>query len=250
MNIMLLRLLVLAAAALQIMTPVFVNPFRDGARPVSTGAPSQIEPSGYAFAIWGLIYLGAAGYAIWQLTPVGRADPISARIAPLALALYTGSTLWLLAAQSGPLWATIPILATMAACACTVLISVVAAPGASTFRWWAVVLPFGLYAGWIVCATFVNIAEVAPGYGFNRFGLSVSAYAVVSLGAAALVAVGVLLLANGNPVFAATVVWALIAIVVAARQRGVPDIVQVAAFAGIVAVAAISAWFQFRGRTQ
>lgn len=240
-----LRILVLITAVIQIVTPIFVNPFRDGHEAFRAGAPSQIEPAGYAFSIWGPIYLLALAYALWQLSPAGRADPVSARIAPLAIALYLGSSFWLAAAKYGPFWATMPILAAMAACACFVLVGAVAAPDQSSWRVWLVIVPFGLYAGWTICATFVNIAEVAPAYGFDRFGLSIPAYAVISVVAATVLAAAILWLSRGELAFAATVVWALVAIIVAARERGADTKVSVAAGVGIVVVVALTAALKF-----
>lgn len=231
-----LRVFVLLTAILQIAFPFFVNPFREGPQAFRSGAPSQIEPAGYAFSIWGPIYLLALGYAAWQLTPVGRADPVTARIAPLAIALYVGSSLWLAAAKYGPFWATMPILAVMALCASLALVISTAEPSSYNWRTWAVVLPFGVYAGWTVCAMFVNIAEVAPAFGFNRFGLSIHGYGVLSIIMAALAAGVVLWLTRGNPVFAGTVLWALIAIVVAAWERGADGAISTAATTAIVAV--------------
>lgn len=240
-----LRILVLAAAVVQIVAPAYINPFRDGHNPLRSGVPSQIEPAGYAFSIWGPIYLLALAYAVWQLAPAGRSDPISARIAPLAITIYVGSTVWLTVATYGPLWATMPILAVMAACACFALVGAVTATGASA-RWWAAILPFGLYAGWTTCAVFVNVAEVAPAFGFDRFGLSISSYAVVSILAALAWASLVLYLSRGELSFAATIVWALVAIIVAARQRGADDGVVMVAAIGIAAVLAFTAWLKAR----
>jgi hypothetical protein len=241
----LLRWLVLLAALTQITVPVFINPFRGGENPVRAADPSQIEPAGYAFAIWGPIYVLALAYATWQVTPAGRADPVTARIAPLALILYVGSSLWLVAAQHGPLWATMPILAVMAACATVSLIVAANAEGGTGWRLWAAVVPFALYAGWTACATFVNIAEVAPQYGFDRFGLSVPHYAVLSIAAATTLAVLVLWLTRGQPVLAATVVWAFVAVIVAAREQGADPSVVVAAAAGIAVVVAVAAALRF-----
>jgi len=234
------RLVVLLLAIIQIVTPSFVNPFRDGQAAFRAAAPSQIEPAGYAFSIWGPIYLLALAYAIWQLAPAGRADPITARIAPLAIALYLGSSLWLAAAKYGPFWATMPILAVMAVCASIALVSAVAAPAPSTWRIWLVIVPFGLYAGWTICATFVNIAEVAPGYGFNRFGLSIPAYGVASIAAATVLAAAILWLSNGELSFAATIVWALVAIIVAARERQTSNEIVLSAGVGIILVVALT----------
>jgi hypothetical protein len=243
-----LRYLVLAAAVVQIVYPYFVNPFRDGAQPLRGNDPSQIEPAGYAFAIWGPIYLLAVVYAIWQLTPSGRATPETTRIAPLAIMLYAGSSVWLAAAQYGPLWPTMPVLAIMAVCAVLALKLGTDVPNPSWQQVLCLILPFGLYAGWTVCATFVNVAEVAPAYGFTRFGLSVSGYAVLSL-AALTVLVGLILqLTQGNLAFAGTVAWALIGIIVAAWTRPVDNTVPVAAGVALAAIIILAATLRLRER--
>lgn len=213
---------VLALAVAQIVVPLFVNPFRDGHSRVLAGEPSLIQPAGYAFSIWGLIYLASLAYAVWQLMASGRADPMTRRAAPLAAATFGGSALWLVAAEYGPLWSTMPILAAIAACAVVVLVMAVRAPGGSAARRWLMIAPFGLYAGWALCAAFVNIAEVAPQLGFDRLGLSIPTFGIATIAVTSAIALGVLLLSRGNPVFALTVAWALVAIVVAAVQRDAP----------------------------
>lgn len=246
MTDLLLRAAVLAAAIFQIVFPIFVNPFRDGQNSLRISDPSQIEPAGYAFSIWGPIYLAALAYAVWQLAGPGRTMPSTLRIAPLAVLLYLGSSVWLAAAKFGPLWATIPILAAMAVSACTILIVATSSAERSTGWWWFVILPFGIYAGWTTAATFVNVATVAPGYGFDRFGLSIPGYAMASLAAATVVTALILWLTRGNAVYAATIAWALVAIIVAGRARGAaPEVLLTAGGAlGVVVVLtlALSVW--------
>lgn len=236
-----LRVLVLLAAVQQMVVPFFVNPFRDRAPLVRDSVPSQLEPAGYAFSIWGPIYLLAVGYGIWQLTAAGRADAATARIAPLAIMLYLGSSLWLAAAKYGPIWATMPILAVMAACASAALLIALAGGERSGLSWSAVTLPFALYAGWTVCATFVNIAEVAPAHGFARLGLSVAAYAMLSIAVLTVIAVVLLWVTGAELAFAATILWALIAIGVAGVQRGADGAVITAAGSAAVAVVLLTA---------
>jgi hypothetical protein len=234
------RILVLITAIVQIAFPFFVNPFRDGQQPFRGSEPSQIEPTGYAFAIWEPIYFLALGYAIWQLLPAGRADPVTLRIAPLAATTYMGSSLWLTAAKVGPYWATMPILALMAVCACVALVLALEGARRDRPKWWLAVLPFGLYAGWTVCAFFVNVAEVAPAYGFNRFGLSVAQYAAGSIAILTGVVALLLVVTRGNIPFAASVLWALAGILAATRVRGAEFIVTAAAAIAIVAVIALT----------
>jgi hypothetical protein len=235
------RLLVLLAAAAQIIVPFYVNPFRDGAQPIRGAVPSQLEPAGYAFTIWTPIYLAALAYAVWQLTPAGRRDRDTARIAPLAVLLYAGSSAWLVVARDGPLWATMPILGAMALCATIALVLTVGGRP-SLLRVPCLEVPFGLYAGWTVCATFVNVAEVAPLYGFRRLGLSVAGFAEVAVGVLAILAVCILWVIRGNLAFAAAVIWALVAILVADLRLGAPGpVIAATAMAVVTVVAAVLA---------
>src|SRR5690606_30843709 len=41
---------------------------------ISDSFPSLFTPAGYAFSVWGLIYLALAGFVIYQATASGRAD--------------------------------------------------------------------------------------------------------------------------------------------------------------------------------
>ncbi|MDZ4840889.1 MAG: hypothetical protein SH859_01920 [Hyphomicrobium aestuarii] len=244
---MILRILVLIAAVQQFIFPIFVNPFRDGGRGLATTTPvpltpSQIEPAGYAFAIWGPIYLLAIAYAVWQLTPSGRADPVTRKIAPYAIIVYAGSSLWLTVVSYGPLWASMPILGIMAACASAALIAAVRMPEPSALRLWLATIAFGLYAGWKTCATFVNIAEVAPGYGFARFGLGVATYGVLSIAVATVVGGAVLLLTRGTLAYAATILWALAAIAISAMRRDQQSAIVVASVGAIIAVVIVTAF--------
>ncbi|MBX9747302.1 MAG: hypothetical protein K2X34_10395, partial [Hyphomonadaceae bacterium] len=101
-------------------------------------------------------------------------------------------------------------------------------------------LPFGLYAGWTTCATFVNIAEVAPQLGFERFGLSVPLFGAASIAVATAAAAFVLLRTRGALVYALTVAWALIAILVASQTRGYDQIIVYAASAALALVLLIA----------
>lgn len=241
-----MRWLVLCAALQQFFFPFLVNPFRDGADRIRANEPSQIEPAGYAFAIWALIYTGALVYSIWQLTASGRSEPVTERIAPYAVALYIGSSLWLLAADRGPVWATMPLLAIMAVCAAACLLMATSVQSATSWRYWLVVAPFAMYAGWTACATFVNIAEVAPPFGFSRFGLSTPWYGALSIAAAAASLLALLLFTGGDPVLAATGAWALVGILVAGVQRSYGSPVMVAAGLALFVVASAFASLRWR----
>ncbi len=151
------RILVLLLAVAFAISPAFSNDFRGFP---NESFPVQVErwpaqPVGWAFSIWGLIYLGlilAAAWALWR--PITMPQWGHAAL-PLGISLFIG-VFWIEAALRSPRVATVMILV-MAATA--IMAAFRAGPD---WREWA---PIGLYAGWLTAASGVAIAAVATGYG-------------------------------------------------------------------------------------
>ena len=186
-----------------------------------------IQPAGYAFSIWGLIYgwlVVSAIFGAWKRA--GDPDWDKAR-KPLIVSLAIGAP-WLAIANASAIWATITI-ALMAIFAITALLL-----SPAKDRWWFAV-PVSIYAGWLTAATWVSIGSTAAGYGIllDQMGW---AYAGI-LGALiiALVVFG----SSKAPGYGLTVIWALIGIIVANGM----EIWTVTAFAatGVVIMAAVVA---------
>ena len=53
---------------------------------ISNRHPTLLVAAGYAFSVWGLIFLLDVAYAVWQTTGTRRADAVLGRIAPVAAA--------------------------------------------------------------------------------------------------------------------------------------------------------------------
>ncbi|MCC5974579.1 MAG: hypothetical protein JJT81_11060, partial [Rubellimicrobium sp.] len=132
------------------------------------------------------------------------ADPAWNRArGPLVVSLAIG-TLWLAIANASAIWATVAIFA-MAAGAITALIR---APEAD--RWWFQA-PIGIYAGWLTAASFVSLGSTAAGYGLVLGSLG---WAYVGILGALAVALGVQSQRPQAPEYGATVIWALVGIIV------------------------------------
>jgi hypothetical protein len=161
-----------------------------------------IQPPGAFFSIWGLIYAGLLASAVFGLWR--RADDAGwdrARV-PLAASLAVG-TPWLLVAQRSAEAATLMIVL-MAA---TAVWALRAAPAHDR---WLLEAPVGLYAGWLVAATWVSVASVMAGN-----GVLVGSLGWAFLGVAGALAVGVaVLLARASAAFALAASWALLGIAV------------------------------------
>ena len=53
---------------------------------VSDGAPTPITPAGWAFAVWSVIFVGVAAFAVWQALPAQRGPRYDRPAVPFALA--------------------------------------------------------------------------------------------------------------------------------------------------------------------
>ncbi len=181
-----------------------------------------VQPAGYAFAIWGVIYLWLlAGmlFGLWK-----RADDPDwhAMRAPLCMSLAVGS-IWLPVAVQSPVWAAILIWAMLL----PALVALFRAPKQD--RLWALA-PVGLYAGWLSAASCVALGLIATGYGY--LDQATAAFGFVFL--ALVVASAVQNQLKRGPSYGIAVIWALLAIVVQ-NLSGQPTVAALA-FGGALAL--------------
>jgi len=198
-------LLTLIFTATFVVSPALTSPF-SGFRADQLPNPQinpPIQPEGYAFAIWGLIYAWLVVSAMFGLIKRGGdADWDNAR-KPLIISLAVG-TPWLAVANVSALWATILIFV-MAAGA---ILALIRAPQQD--YWWLKV-PVGIYAGWLTAASFVSLGSTAAGYGIATDAMGWAYIGIIG----ALVVAGPILLRTAAPSYGLTVVWALVGIIVA-----------------------------------
>lgn len=219
-----------------LMSPAFTSfsGFEANQLPIPQVDP-PIQPAGYAFSIWGLIYLWlgySAAFGIWK-----RGDDPAwdrARL-PLILSLGIG-TPWLYLATQSPILATVMIIL-MAA---TAIVALLKAP---EFDRWTFEMPIAIYAGWLTAASFVSIGSTMAGYGIV-FG---------SLGWAYICIIGALAVSlfvyskRHNQAYLLTVIWALVGIVVA--NQGTADTVALLADAGIIVLLVAMIWSGLSARS-
>jgi hypothetical protein len=196
--------LLLVAAVAFAVVPFFTDPFTGFGPdrfPVPVDDP-PIQPAGWAFAIWGVIYLwllASAGFGLFKRD----IDPgWDATRWPLIVSLAIGAS-WIPVALTAPVMSTILIWVMLIGA----LLALRAAP-AHDRAWLA--LPIGLYAGWLTAASCVALATVAAGYGLG----SVSTLSWVGVAIALLLAITF----TQNlrvPTYPLAVAWALAGIVAA-----------------------------------
>ena len=191
-------------------------------------------PAGYAFSIWGVIFALSLAYAIWQALPGNRASEAAARTRRRAWMLFALSTVWMLVAQfDGPNLALAAIIVVMLILALG-LVATVTAGGTRTGIAHALTVPlFGLYAGWLTLAAFLNLSTLARDIGLAPLGLPEWLYAVLVIAAGSALALIMLQRLRGNVWYAAAAVWVL-AGVVAANLSGPGPVAVAAAAAGLI----------------
>jgi hypothetical protein len=217
-----LLLAILAMVAAPALTPAFTG-YDPATFPVRIERPA-IQPAGYAFSIWGLIYLWLLAHAAFGLLK-RRNDPAFLRPAlPLLVSGLLGSV-WLAIASSAPITATLVILV-MGGLAMLAYLR-----ADQTQDRWLLAAPLAIYEGWLTAACGVSVGVILAGYGV----LSNTGAALLMLAVVIAVALFVQTRRPAMPVYGATVVWAAIVVIVA--NWADTQIVALTAAAGALIVA-------------
>ena len=188
-----------------------------------------VQPAGYAFAIWGVIYLWLFVGAVYGLSRRATAEDWAEMRPYLVLSLVVGAG-WLPVAKMSALAAAVLIWAMLI----PALLALFRAPLLD--RWWGRA-PIGLYADWLSAASFVALGLCLAGWGLMQ---DVPA-AILCLLLAVALASAVQVALEGVPEYGLAVVWALVG--VAVNNLGGALLVSILALAGagIVGLLAVRA---------
>lgn len=228
----LLPAVLVAATTLAFVTsPLLVPEFR-GFEPDLFPVPqvnAPVQPAGFAFAIWGVIYLWLLVSAGFGLIARGRAADWMPMRPALALSVGIGAA-WLPVAMVSPLGATVLIWIMWG----TAMVALLRAPGLDRLLARG---PVGLYAGWLTAAGCVSIGLLLAGYGL----MSQTGAAILALLLALALSVAILRFGGNFPEFGFSVVWALIAVAVAGWDDATVVTWLAATGAGLVAGVTLAA---------
>lgn len=203
-NAKLKAVLVLVATIAFVLSPFLAQPFtgfEPGQMPIPVDQP-PIQPAGYAFSIWGVIYLWLLASAGFGLIRRDTAPDWDAGRWALFASLAIGAS-WIAVALTAPVMAT-ALIWLMLVGAVWALIRTPARDRA----WNA--LPLGLYAGWLTAASCVALGTVAMGYGWG--GQMMLSWIMLLVALALALA---LTLRLRVPTYPIAVAWALVGVVAA-----------------------------------
>jgi len=116
-----------------------------------------ITPSGYAFAIWGLIYIALIAYSIYQLLPAQRESPVVAKVSYGLIGACLFQMLWLYAFLTFHFWLSVVLMLGIFVCLAFSYVQAHSAKPTQQARW-LIQAPISVYFGWITVAAVVNVA--------------------------------------------------------------------------------------------
>ena len=174
---------------------------------------SLVVPAGWAFAIWGPLFLGCVIYAVWQALPAQRNNALLARIGWYTAGATAANGLWATYTQFSNLTA---ISAVIILCSLVCLLAALRhlvhyEREFTTGERWIAGLTFSALAAWLTVASTVNITAALKYHGVGGGGeYPVLAAAIVAV--AGIIGAAATFRSRGNPWYAAVILWAMLAI--------------------------------------
>jgi hypothetical protein len=212
---------VLGSIAINTLSNIFpLNGVSVGELSNTIFAAVQITPANYAFAIWGLVYIGLIGFGIYQLQPTQRENPRLRHSGYLLTIACIAQCAWiyLFLARLFPL-SNLAMLGILVPLMVMYQRLGIGRERVSRQERWFIHLPISIYLGWISVATIVNVATALYSLKWDGWGIAPSIWTVVMMTTASIIA-AVMSIQHRDTAYVLVIVWALVAIAI--RQANTP----------------------------
>ena len=176
---------------------------------ISNRYPTLILAAGYAFAIWGPIFLLDVVFGIAQ-AGVRAADARLQRIRLLTAIGFALTSLWMMVFTLQWFWLALAIIWGSLGCllgAAWLASHTRAHPRAPWWQW----LPLSLHAGWVSLAVFLNVAQVVVAFELLPVDRMLP-WTLVLFALAGLLLLAVVVKLRGNPWYTLAAVWGLLGV--------------------------------------
>jgi len=156
-----------------------------------------ITPAGYAFSIWGLIFLGLLAFAVYQALPSQRTNPRFRAIGWLVVINTLCNAIWSPLFNNELIGVALFVILVMLGTATLIehrllarrhvpVVSVdpdatLPESAATATETWLARIPFSIYFGWLTVATILNVAVFLKATEFSLLSLSEETWAVAVL---------------------------------------------------------------------
>ncbi|MGH8091584.1 MAG: hypothetical protein ACREO6_09050 [Rudaea sp.] len=216
---------------------------------ISDHYPTLIVAAGYAFSIWGAIFLLDVVYAIGQMLD-RSADVGLQRTRPWTALAFATTSLWMIAFTLQLFWIALAIIWISFAGILRAAWHVAHTAQHARGRWWQW-LPLSLHAGWVSLAVFLNVAQVIVAFRLLPVDAMLP-WTLALFALAALLVLTALVGMRGNLVYAFAAIWGLAGVYVKQSHSHLPgaDVAADAALALALAVGATSLSCSWRYRNR
>lgn len=179
---------------------------------------NYFTPAGYAFSIWGVIYIGLMGFVIYT----GKSlfledesnDEVVLKVGWWFVLSCVANSLWIVLWVNNILWATVLVMLFLLICLIMIILNLNMEMDYHPMKKYLLIYwPFAIYTGWISVAFIADISAFLVKTDWNGFGLSPVLWTIIMIAIAGLLNLLVVWKRNLRE-FAIVGVWALIAIAV------------------------------------
>ncbi|WP_235152847.1 tryptophan-rich sensory protein [Dyadobacter sp. CY345] len=185
---------------------------------VSAQYQNYFTPAGYAFSIWGLIYILLIAFIIYQSRGVlnsRQAPAVVSKIGWMFVISCIANCLWILAWLYDYTGLSVIIMAVLLGSLISIVLRTRMELDLITFKkvameWW----PFAIYFGWITVAIIANIAAYLTKIKWDGFGITAVTWTIIMISAAALIHLALIWTRNLREA-ASVGAWGLAAVAVA-----------------------------------
>ncbi|WP_312690073.1 hypothetical protein [Brevundimonas nasdae] len=190
------RMIVLLAALFAIAAPIIQNLAGLGLTQAEFAADGNttLRVAGYAFSIWGLLYLGLLAYAVRQVLPQTGESTLINRLGWPSVVTLFGIGFWIIvAAMNLKAASVIIIFASLIALLVPLLVfgGTIQALGRFDRDRMLTVWPLAGLAGWLTVAAPLNLITTATAFDALPTALTPTGWAVAAVVVTALIAIGV-----------------------------------------------------------
>ncbi|MGM0546927.1 MAG: tryptophan-rich sensory protein [Bacteroidota bacterium] len=184
---------------------------------ISAQYENLFTPAGYAFSIWGLIYLMLAGFVIYQSRGLFKQVDDNNFILQIGwwfVVSCVANSLWIVAWVHDYIGFSVILIALLLFSLIKIVVNTNMERWDAPFPkivllWW----PFCLYSGWITVAIIANISAYLTKIGWNGWGISDVSWTIIMIIIAGLVNLFMIITRNMRE-FAGVGTWGLMAVAV------------------------------------
>ncbi|BAY30305.1 hypothetical protein NIES2107_21490 [Nostoc carneum NIES-2107] len=174
----------------------------------------MIIPANYAFAIWGLIYLGLFAFGIYQFLPSQKHDSDLRNTGYFLVIASIAQSIWVYLFLSRLfVFSVVAMLLILLPLIVIYLRLDIGNQLAPRQKKWFIYRPISIYLSWISVATIVNVACALYFQGWNGWGVSGEIWTAILLFIATTIAV-VIVIQRQDIAYTGVTVWAILAIAI------------------------------------